>query len=234
MPSRYTSTGRALLLGAPDPLALWLALLRANATYAWEGSQATLSAWPDLVSGVNAAPAGSGTVLGTLNGRVCPVFNGSGYYRTAAFTSAITQPASMVIVQHRTSGFNGTTSMNVVGGVGDWPWTIYHYYEFAGVSGAGGMRAGAAFSVGVAIGTDACVLRCEINGASSALFKDGAQLGLTGNIGAGSMAGLTIGASHTGSNPFYGSVALVALVGGANYVARAATIAAAARVFYGV
>jgi hypothetical protein len=57
-----------------------IAALAPAGSYWWHGEDATLAAWPDRLQGVNAAPAGSGTSIGSLNGRACPVFDGSGNY----------------------------------------------------------------------------------------------------------------------------------------------------------
>jgi hypothetical protein len=234
MPMPLTIGTSRALLGQADAAAAWLALLKEQATYAWDGVQGlSLAAWVDVVQGVEATAAGTGTTLDTLNGRATAVFNGSGRYVTAAFAAgALTQPVEIVSVSHRTlapqASFNqyiheGITLTNRAG--------LFHGRTNVSPPGALQMVGASVVNYEAAIDVPV-VLRAVFNGASSQLFANGVLL-KTGNPGNHTMTGLTIAAAVDGSNALTGPIAHVSIFSGAR-LANAATVAAAAQQYYGI
>jgi hypothetical protein len=218
-------------LGGVDAADDWLALLQSSATYAWDGVQGlTLASWVDVVQGVSAAAGGSGTTLGTLNGRATPIFNGSGRYATTAFAAgALTQPVEVVSVSQRTGS---TTLFRIL---------------YDGILVTNRMSAGHTETTGTLyclantilnsspsqVRTVPIVLRAVYNGASSSLWLNGVQIA-AGNAGSHTLTGLMIGAAFTGTDgPFIGPIAHVSIYHGAR-LANAATVAAAAQAYYGI
>lgn len=203
-------------------------ILLANATYAWLGSDATLSGWQDLVAGVNAAPGGSGTTLGTLNGRACPVLNASGWCKTSAFASAISQPYTIVSVSQRTDALS--LDRYICDGIGaSNRGAVLHLNSNSSLS----IFAGTVLGTAGTNSTAASVVVSTFNGASSSIVRNGSSIA-SGNAGAQTLTGLEIGARNDNTLGFIGPIALVAIISGTNYAARAATIAAAARTYYGI
>ena len=217
----------------PDPLDVFRDLLLTNATRAYWGPDATWSAgapvaWPCVVTGLDAAPAGSGTTLGALNGVPCPVLNGSGRYQTAAFASSVAQPYALVAVHYLSATGAFATVHDGISSVA----------RAAGIYTSANpplwrVSAGATITSGSAVARTALVTRTVFNGASSEGYVNGA-VALSGNAGANALTGLTIGAFFDGTLGFIGSIALVAIFHGTNYAARAATIESAARTLIGV
>jgi len=228
MPMPLTIGTSRALLGQADAAAAWLALLQSSATYAWDGVQGlSLAAWVDVVAGVSAATVGSGTNFGTLNGRNAAVFSTSGRYATTAFAAGdITQPYAIVsVAQSNSTGRNQfihdgieTTKRAAV----FWELPSSQYVIFSGAA------------AGSTVNTRApVVIVATFNGASSSLTINGVA-SATLNAGTHALSGITIGASfNTSLNAIDGPIAHVSIYHGAR-LANAATVAAAARAYYGI
>lgn len=204
--------------------------LIANATYAWfEGlpGSGNVGTWTDIVAGEVASINGtaSGAVVSTLNTKPAILFNATGNLVTAAFAAGtINQPHIILSV----------FSWNIS--------TLFRYVHDGngGANGAALTRVGtpaAAISAGasLAAATDFTLTPSytveTYNGASSSLNLNGVVA--NGNAGTNALPGLTMGAISGNTNRFSGTIALIAVVSGANYVARAATILAAVKTYYG-
>ena len=79
---------------------------------------------------------------------------------------------------------------------------------------------------------NAIVVRARADGAASSLWLNETVIA-TGDGGSGSLTGLTIGALRTLASYFIGRIAHVSIYHGAK-LANAATVAAAARQYYGI
>lgn len=219
---------RALTLLSNNLLSAAMALMRASfpTGYAWVGQDATLAAWVDRMQDVNAAPGGSGTTLGALNGRACPVFSGAGYYRTAAFASAIAQPYTTISV----SRLDGVIASFCVihDGLNPARGRLAHRagpQSYATADGSNAIN-------GADIGTNAAALTATFNAATSAIYRGSTLLG-SGNVGAGALTGLTVGASMSSTLFFIGPIAAVFILpGAAAGNAAAAQIAALLQRYY--
>lgn len=204
-------------------------VLIANATYAWfedlPGS-GNVGSWTDIVAGEVASMVGtaSGVVVSTLNSKPAVLFNATANFATAAFAAgAISQP-------------------HIILSVFDWNIATSFRYVHDGTGGsnrAALVREGtprAMLNGGVALVADNDFTQdpsyavCTLNGASSSLNLNGVVK--TGNAGANTLPGMTIGALSGNTNRFSGTIALIAVVSGANYVARAATILSALQSYY--
>jgi len=223
MPMPLTIGTSRALLGQADPAVAWLALLQSQATYAWDGVQGlSLASWVDVVAGVSAAAAGTGTTLGTLNGRAAAVFNGAGRYQTPPL--AVVQPYAMLWVWRFSEigapmtvsdALANTSAMLIATSVTA---TIQHYNP-------------SPITLIDASANQPYLLRALLNGTSSVYVLNNVEY--TRNPGTGGLDGLTIGSRGGGSNGMRGPIAHVSIYAGAKF-ANAATVAAAAQQYYGI
>ena len=226
MPSRFTSTGRVLALG--NDATAWLSLLQANATYAWDGVQGlTLATWTDVVQGVVATAFGGGSItLDTYNGRAAALLPGETdgqRYKTASLAS-LSQPYAVVLACGSTTALQFQTWCD-----GQTKDTLLMYQN---PTGAARMYAG---TLGPRIDSGATlpsVFLAIFNGASSSLSRNGGAA-VTGDPGANGFNGVTIGGRAELGTSFKGLVMHYSLYHGAK-LANAATVAAAARQYYGI
>jgi hypothetical protein len=230
MPMPLTIGTSRALLGQANADAAWLALLQANATYAWDSVQGlSLAAWVDVVQGVEATAAGTGTTLGTLNGRAAAVFNGSGRYATAAFPSALAGPLEIVSVVRRDTS---VSQRRIVDGIvaGNGPRTAVEADGLDRIA----IYASTFFTSTILLGSSAAIVRVRFDGASSQVRKNEGTPE-TGNAGAlTGLTGLQIAqAATTFAFGFIGPIAHVSIYHGAR-LANAATVAAAAQQYYGI
>ena len=216
MPSRYTSTGRVLSLG--DDTAAWLALLRSQATLAWDGANVGLTAWRDVVQGVVATSGGSGTTIGALNGRPAAVFSGAGRYLTDL---TIPQPYAIVAVASATS----LADLNVVVGSGDGLTRLYYILGNLTIFASPMRLSGTPIDINAPF-----VARARANGATSSISLNESALS-SGEIGTGSFSALQIATRNNGMNSWIGPIAHVSIYHG-DKLANAATVAAAAQAHY--
>ena len=205
-------------------------ILQDNATYAWFGQALVPGAtgdWVDVVAGLPATATGNPHTVGMTNGRRAVQFNGSQWFRTAAFPAVLPQPTAIVTVSRRTGTLSATRVLHDQHGA-----PSSHY--LAHLTNAGiTLFAGTSVTAPNVSTTDLLVTVATFNRTSSSLRMNGATV-VSGNAGSRSLAGLTIGASWDNVTPFIGQMALVAIVNGANYAARAGTIEAWAMAYYGI
>jgi hypothetical protein len=230
VPSRYTSTGRAVALGGEDSAA-WLALLQSSTTYAWDGVQGlSLAAWVDVVEGVSAAASGSGTTLGALNGRAAAVFNGAGWFRTLAELVPLATAYDFIVVFRRDGAASSTQIMTDGGSTAtaDRRMQSFHITPNGniGVANQTLLQSDTATTI-------PGVLHATLNGGSSVIRLNGSTIasGSSGSING--LLGLTIGASRLNAGPFIGPIAHISIYHGAR-LANAATVAALAQAYYGI
>jgi hypothetical protein len=149
-----------------------------------------VSTWNDLTGNNNHISASGAVnepeeIVGGLNGKNTIRFDGNDHhlFRSTFTGGAIAQPntiftvykpISLVVGGFNWDGFTNRHAMNVSSTVSR---------LFAGVFG----------DIGLALALEFAVYRCEYNGASSKVFKNGVQLGSTVNVGSDSMNGLTLG-----------------------------------------
>ena len=95
------------------------------------------------------------------------------------------------------------------------------------------MHAGSTIAAANASTTDLIVTVATFNTTASSLRINGVQV-VSGDAGTETLPGLTIGATFVDTNPFIGQIAMIAVVNGANYAARAAEIEARAMEYYSV
>jgi hypothetical protein len=175
---------------------------------------------------VPVAKAAARPTIGTLNGRRAALLNGSQSLQ-ATFPSEIAQPYSLICVSHLT----GSTSLSRVvhdGIVATKRATLFHQAS----TGKAVIYAGTGSVVISAdtLGGNPTVTRIRYAGASSLYSKNGADTAIS--LGTAGLTGLAIGAEYVGNASYFiGTIALVAIVAGANDAAR---IAAVARSWYGI
>jgi hypothetical protein len=232
MPMPLTiGTSRALLGQADAAAAAWLALLKEQATYAWDGVQGlSLAAWVDVVQGVEATAGGSGTTIGTLNGRNTAEFNGSGRYATASFPSALAPFAAVVVCRNDdatlsnrrrvTDGISSEIGERITVDVAP------SFIQF--------WTGNTAFVTSFASNNNAAVIRVQASGTTGIVSRNGlAEQSGTINYATG-LTGLQIGqATATFAFGFIGLIAHVSIYHG-DRLANAATVAAAAQQYYGI
>jgi hypothetical protein len=220
-------TSRALL-GQANADAAWLALLQSSATYAWDGVQGlSLASWVDVVAGVSAAATGSGSAtLDTYNGRpavLLPGGAGGRRYRTAQLTT-IAQPFVVVFA------CGGTTSQANQGAFDGFIIDTTLLYQAP--AGAARLYNGASGPSIANVMTLPSVFLCIFNGASSSLSRNGGAA-VTANAGTGQWDGATIGGRVLSDPSYNGKVMHYSIYAG-DKLANAATVAAAAQIYYGI
>jgi len=210
-------------------------LLLANATHAWLGddlpASGGIAAWPAVVGGADATQATSGSrpTVGALNSQRAALFDGADDWLATGALATIAQPAVVISVSRRTGSLG--------------PLQIIH----DGISSSNRMSAGhnvndgalyllaGSQQVSAVVDDQPLVLAATYDGASSSLRRNGVAILSGVDAGGHTVTGVTIGAAFLGVAGFFtGEIALVVVVAGANYVARAAVIEAAARASYGI
>jgi hypothetical protein len=227
VPSRYTSTGRAVALGGVDEDAAWLALLQANAYEAWDGAQGIAPdrlTWTGCVLGrvVTSTSAPGATTLG---GRQAVSITAAGQgYRRATADVIIANPFSIVAVFDATNIATETqmafsTETGVYYAVHTGSPVVTKWYDNA-------FRGDAAPTLG------AQVMRWTQTGTTTSVYRNGVLIasgtGTQRNIGGG--CGV-FGANFGAFNALRGICAHLSLYASE---ANAATVAAAARAYYGI
>ncbi len=189
--------------------AAWTPALLTSITAGWDFSDTSkITSSSNLVSDV-APTVGSAhlvqatgtkqptTNVNTLNGKNVLKFDGTSDYMTASFT-ALTQPTTLLFVLNITT----VASIDVVHDSNDGS----HRHQTWTGSSAWNMFAGSVVSPGSA-STGAQQVVVVYNGASSALYVGGTQVGSAVNPGSATMGGLTLGSTNgTGSNFYSGDM----------------------------
>ena len=155
----------------------------------WEGRINTLSMAQSVIA---EQPTFSGGILSFNSDRLI----------TSAFSSAISQPYTIVLVAQVTTG---GTSRNLTDGIVSTNRAVIQYQNLNWVLFSGSSISFASSDLNLH------VLIAEYNGTSSRLYIDGTLLG-TGNAGTNSLTGLTLGTRFDGLLPLIGDAYQKALI----------------------
>ena len=205
-------------------------LLQSTATYAWFGNALVPGAtgdWVDVVHGFPAVATGNPQTVGMANGRRAVQFNGAQWFRTPAFPTVLSQPTAIVAVSRRTGDLSSSRVLYDTR-VSPSSHLLRYNSDMSMLLFSGAIIAAANAST-----TNLIVTVATFNTTASSLRINGVQV-VSGDAGDRTLPGLTIGAAFNDVFPFIGQIAMIAVVNGANYAARAAEIEARAMEYYSV
>jgi hypothetical protein len=211
-----------------DPSTIgWYASYSADAILAADGS--LVAQWNDtsgnarhLTQATSASQPTYRSSVSVLNGKPAVEFDGvDDFIRSAALTLA--QPFGIVVV-FAGAGTSGEVLLGRYSGAGQAP-------ILRNLTGAWSMFAGSNLSSGSA-NSSAHLLMSAFNGATSALYADGAA-GVTGNAGTNTSSGIRLGNDFNSTGALSGHIAYAAIKASALTTQERSDLLGWAQYFYG-
>jgi hypothetical protein len=133
--------------------------------------------------------------------------------QSGAWTTGLSQPCTQYVV---CSGSNKVSQRLATDGIGAANRNAVYYTS----GGLGSVFAGSTVS-GAAIDDDVSRVLCGVfNGASSAIYLSNASTGTTGNAGAQTLTGITVGSDYAITQGWNGKIAAVLVYSGAHTTAQ--------------